>query len=304
MIRFVNAKINIGLQIVRRREDGYHELQTVFYPVGLYAGTPRNPVEFRDILEIVPREKVSAMPFSFRQTGRGLDCPEEKNLVWRAARLYFERCATPGFAADITLDKHLPDGAGMGGGSADAAFTLRLLRDLELDHAAGICLSQGEIPDDTRLAEMALTLGADCPFFIYNRPAFAEGIGERLQPVGLDLAGCMLLVAKPHVSISTREAFAGITPREPDFDLREIDRLPMELWRDKIKNDFEIPFFGKFPELLGVKEEMYGCGALYSSLTGSGSCIYGIFPDAMSAEAARAILSPSPLIASLYLLSL
>lgn len=290
MIAFVNAKINLGLQIVRRREDGYHDLRTIFYPVGLYAGQPENPVAFCDILEIVP--VTSNSRFSFITTGRAVDCPVEKNLVWRAADLYFKRFAHPDLSVDIHLDKHLPDGAGMGGGSADAAFTLRLLRELD----------QAPLPDDETLARAALELGADCPFFILNRPAYAEGVGECLSPIDINLAGKWIAVAKPDVFVSTREAFAGVSPAMPEFDLRSLPSIPMERWREILVNDFEKSIFPIHPNLELIKEEFYRLNAIYASLTGSGSCIYAIFDDEDLAKVALQILDARPDIVSTYLL--
>ncbi|MDY4650355.1 MAG: 4-(cytidine 5'-diphospho)-2-C-methyl-D-erythritol kinase [Muribaculaceae bacterium] len=290
MIAFVNAKINLGLQIVRRREDGYHDLRTIFYPVGLYAGQPENPVAFCDILEIVP--VTSNSRFSFITTGRAVDCPVEKNLVWRAADLYFKRFAHPDLSVDIHLEKHLPDGAGMGGGSADAAFTLRLLRELD----------QPPLPDDETLARAALELGADCPFFILNRPAYAEGVGECLSPIDINLAGKWIAVAKPDVFVSTREAFAGVSPAMPEFDLRSLPSIPMERWREILVNDFEKSIFPIHPNLEMIKEEFYRLNAIYASLTGSGSCIYAIFDDEDLAKVALQILDARPDIISTYLL--
>lgn len=290
MIAFVNAKINLGLQIVRRREDGYHDLRTIFYPVGLYAGQPENPVAFCDILEIVP--VTSNSRFSFITTGRAVDCPVEKNLVWRAADLYFKRFAHPDLSVDIHLEKHLPDGAGMGGGSADAAFTLRLLRELD----------QAPLPDDETLARAALELGADCPFFILNRPAYAEGVGECLSPIDINLAGKWIAVAKPDVFVSTREAFAGVSPAMPEFDLRSLPSIPMECWREILVNDFEKSIFPIHPNLEMIKEEFYRLNAIYASLTGSGSCIYAIFDDEDLAKVALQILDARPDIVSTYLL--
>lgn len=191
MIKFVNAKINIGLQIVRRRPDGYHDLQTLFYPIGQFAGTPANPVSFCDALEITPR---SDGEIRFETYGRAVDCLPEKNLVVRAARLFYDTCH-PDTGVDIRLDKHLPDGAGIGGGSADATFTLGMLNELTGAHLS-----------DERLAELALSLGADCPFFIYNRPLYAVGVGERFSEASAPdpLAGHWLLLIKPDVYISTR----------------------------------------------------------------------------------------------------
>ena len=271
MIEFVNAKINIGLQIVRRREDGYHDLQTVFYPVGRYAGLPDNPEPFCDILEIIPA-KEPGIRFHFK--GRMIDCPEEKNLVCKAARLFFESSASDsgslGASAsasargerglEIILEKHLPDGAGMGGGSADASFTLRMLNELT---SRGYLTEQGYSErgselrySDEELAKMALRLGADCPFFIYNRPMYGCGVGEKLTDVKLDLTGYWLVVVKPDVYVSTRDAFAGVTPRPGNIDLRTIAEIPITDWQDVVVNDFETSIFPKFPELARIKERL------------------------------------------------
>lgn len=297
MIKFVNAKINIGLQVVNRREDGYHDLQTLFYPVGLYAGTPLNPTRFCDVLEISEvgadafnSANPGGLPFAFYVSGRSVDCPIDKNLVWRAAKIYFEKYGFNGKYIDIKLEKHLPDGAGMGGGSADAAFTLLTL--------AQICGNNEDLSD------LALSLGADCPFFLHNSAAYAEGVGEKLTPIDINLEGKWLAVVKPSVSISTREAFAGITPKPADFDLRKLPELPIEEWRNCVKNDFEDSIFPGHPEMKEVKQQFYLLGALYASLTGSGSCIYGIFEDEVSASKSLESLSMLPTISDSYLLKL
>ncbi len=298
MIRFVNAKINIGLQIVSRRPDGYHDLQTLFYPVGLHAGTARNPEAFCDILEITRSDSKSG--FTLSSSGNKVECPQVKNLVWRAAELFFAALPQESdFSVNISLDKHLPDGAGMGGGSADAAFTLAMLADLAKEH-----VSVGTVPPDAELAEMALRLGADCPFFLLNRPAYAEGVGEKLHPVPLDLSGKWLVVVKPDVSVSTREAFAGVTPKAATFDLRTLPSLPIVEWREVVHNDFEDSIFPRYPQFAEIKSALYATGALYASLTGSGSCLYGIYSDCDSAEVARREMKTIPTITSTYLLEL
>lgn len=281
MIRFVNAKINIGLQIVKRREDGYHDLQTVFYPVGLYAGTPGNPDPFCDILEIIPSEK-NCVEFEF--TGRKVDCPLEKNLVCRAAHLFWKaketslrRCIGSN-GLRICLDKHLPDGAGMGGGSADATFTITTLNSL---------LDEGSRMSEEEMAAMALQLGADCPFFVYNRPMYGEGVGEKLTDIPLDLSGYWFLIVKPRVFVSTKEAFAGIIPRKGGIDLRRLAEIPIQNWQGMVKNDFEDSIFPKYPELEEIKQQLLRRGAVYASMSGSGSSIYGIFTNLANAENAR-----------------
>lgn len=296
MISFVNAKINIGLQIVRCRKDGYHDLQTLFYPVGIKAGTPGNPEAFCDILEIC--QVCQDEPFTFATSGRTVACQPEKNLVWRAADAYFRAARPEGFSVSIRLDKHLPDGAGMGGGSADAAFTLMMLDRLARAHdpAAGV--------DPDKLAGLALGLGADCPFFLLNRPAYAEGVGERLEEVPLDLGGYWLLVVRPDIFISTKEAFSGVIPRPAAFDLRCLKDMPVAEWRGVVGNDFEDSIFPLWPGLAEIKEHLYETGALYASLTGSGSCIYGIYATRAAAEDASLEMRGNPTITRTYLLEM
>lgn len=261
MIAFVNAKINIGLHITRRRPDGYHDLETVFYPVGLHNGSPENPEPFCDIIEITPAE-IDSISLS----GREIKCPPEKNLVWKA--LMTMRREHPELPpVNITLEKHIPDGAGLGGGSADASFTLRGLNTL---------LS---IPHEAKsLQKLALTLGADCPVFIDNLPAYGTGVGERLSPLPELLRGYWLAIVKPPVYISTKEAFSGITPRAGRVNLEEAVRRPIEDWREQIHNDFEDSLFPKYPILESIRDSLYAMGALYASMSGSGSSLYGIFP--------------------------
>lgn len=274
MVGFVNAKINIGLNVVARREDGYHELESVFYPIGIFNGTPENPEPFCDILEIIPSEKDE-----FIFTGNPIDCPLEKNLVFKALQSFRNelKLKHPGqipTCVRVKLAKHIPDGAGMGGGSADATFTLKMLSRIA-----------GEPFQDRELKEMAKRLGADCPFFIENKPAYVTGIGEKTEPVENVLAGYWAVVAKPDVYVSTKEAFAGIVPKPAVEDLRETIKLPVALWKEAgIKNDFERCIFAKHPELEILKETLYETGALYASMSGSGSSIYGLFPEKTTAE--------------------
>lgn len=271
MITFVNAKINIGLHITRRRPDGYHDLQTVFYPVGLHAATPVNPDPFCDILEITPAAKDELV-----LRGESVDCAAEDNLVWRALRLFRKETDGKPYAnVRITLEKHLPFGAGMGGGSADASFALRMLNEI-----SGASLSGDQ------LRGLALRLGADCPVFIANRPAYASGVGECLEELAPMLQGWWAVVVKPDLAISTREAFAGIVPRDGRIDLREAVSRPVSEWRRVVVNDFEESLFPRYPELARLKEELYTEGAVYASLTGSGAALYGLF--ASEYEARRA----------------
>lgn len=292
MISFPNAKLNIGLRITERRPDGYHNLETLFVPVGLYAGTPVNPVSFCDTLEITPSETDR-----FIFSGRPVDCPTEKNLVYRAVETFREAAALKGivpFAVQVFLEKHLPDGAGLGGGSADASFALKLLNEL------------GGFPfSDEELSGLVLRLGADCPFFIANRPAYGEGIGERLTPVYLNLDGWWCVIVKPRIHVSTREAFAGIVPRSnrkdsltdrDEYPLYRLGEIPVEDWRDIAVNDFESTLFPLYPELSQVKERLYDLGARYTSMSGSGSSLFGLFSDeASAAEATDRLISSTPL---------
>lgn len=273
MIKFVNAKINIGLNVVAKRPDGYHDLQTVFYPVGLECGLPHQPEPFDDILEVsYQKGDVSGCRFQF--VGNPIDCHPKKNLVVKAASLFlgkyneqFQDLGNYGMF-EITLDKHLPDGAGLGGGSADASFTLEMLNEV----------TGGKFGKE-QLLKMSLKLGADCPFFLFNRPCYAEGIGEKLSPLDIDLSGYTILIVKPDIHVSTADAFAGITPREPDFDLRYLQYLPVEDWKKNVKNDFETTVFAKYPLLAEIKQQLYEAGAVYASMSGSGSAIYGIFSE-------------------------
>lgn len=300
MIQFVNAKINLGLSVVDRRADGYHLLETCFMPVGLYNGSPDNPEPFCDILELSDGH---AAPLSASDTvhdgdgirfifsGRHIDCAPEKNLVVRAASAFaaeYRRRQGRAISDDLgfltlSMVKMIPDGAGLGGGSADATFTLRLLNE-----RSGGLLTADE------LEALAVGLGADCPVFVRNRPVFAEGIGEVFSEV--DSPGLTqlleehywLALVKPDLHISTREAFAGLHPRRPVVSLRDAVRRPIEEWRGCVRNDFEESLFPLYPELPRLKESLYASGALYASMTGSGAALYGIFAER---EAARAALS-------------
>ncbi len=256
MIDFPNCKINLGLNITAKRHDGYHDLETVFYPI---------PLE--DVLEVVPRQQGgdTADKCTLTQYGNAIDCDTEKNLVVKAYRLLDSLYGLP--PTDIFLHKSIPSGAGLGGGSADAAFMLRML-----DEAYHINIGT------SRLEEYAARLGADCAFFIQDRPAFATGIGDRLAPVELDLHGWQIAIVKPDIFVSTKEAFAGIRPQTPSTSLLDIIGMPVSRWRGLMVNDFEESIFPQHPEIKAIKEAMYGWGATYASMSGSGSSVYGLFP--------------------------
>lgn len=252
MITFPNAKINLGLNITERRPDGYHNLETVFYPI---------PIE--DALEINATDKQPGTCCLY-PAGIEIAGEAEDNLVVKAYRLLDKRFSLP--AIDIHLLKHIPSGAGLGGGSADAAFMLRMLNEA---FSLGLSL-------DT-LEEYAARLGADCAFFIRNTPTYAEGIGNIFSPITLSLKGYQLWLVKPDIFVSTREAFARIKPRLPEVSLKDIVHHPIESWRDTMVNDFEESVFPQFPAISEIKQEMYRQGAIYSSMSGSGSSVYGIF---------------------------
>lgn len=257
MITFPNAKINLGLNITGKRPDSYHNLETVFYPI---------PLE--DALEITSL-KDSQEKFALHQSGIEIAGEPETNLVVKAYKLLDEKFHLP--PVDIYLHKHIPSGAGLGGGSADAAFMLKLLNEkfaLDLN--------------EEQLEEYAASLGADCAFFIKNAPTFAEGIGNLFSPVTLSLKGYRLVLVKPDIFVSTREAFALIHPRQPEYSLKETIRRPVDEWKDYMVNDFEESVFPQHPAIREIKEELYRQGAIYAAMSGSGSSVFGIFePEAV-----------------------
>lgn len=256
MITFPNAKINLGLNITGKRSDGYHNLETVFYPI---------PLE--DALEVTllndPQRK-----FVLHQSGMEIAGDPETNLVVKAYKLLDEMFHLP--PVSIYLYKRIPSGAGLGGGSADAAFMLKLL-----NKKFALNLSEEQ------LEEYAASLGADCAFFIKNAPTFAEGIGNLFAPITLSLKGYRLVLVKPDIFVSTREAFARIRPRRPEHALKEVIQQPVGEWKERMTNDFEESVFPQYPAIGEIKEELYGQGALYAAMSGSGSSVFGIFaPEA------------------------
>lgn len=253
MICFPNAKINLGLNIVSKRPDGYHNIETIFYPV---------PV--KDALEIV-----EAKTFSFMQTGIQVDAPVEKNLVVKALNLLKKQYDIP--ELEVHLLKAIPFGAGLGGGSADAAFMLKLLNDF----------CRLSIPEN-ELEELASSIGADCPFFIRNTPVFASGTGNIFEPVELSLKGYHLCLVKPDVAVSTPEAYSMVKPATPSVSLKEIAKLPVYEWKKLMANDFEPSVFPKFPVIATIKEALYETGAVYASMSGSGSSVFGLFKETTS----------------------
>lgn len=251
MLCFPNSKINIGLYVTRRRDDGYHDIETIFYPV-----------TFHDSLEIVPATETQ-LHLSGLKVGSNL----QENLVWKAYKILSERFPGKIPALNIYLHKAIPMGAGLGGGSADGAFMLKLINDFCNLHI-----------DKTTLAAMALELGSDCPFFIYNTPQLATGRGEQMTNIALDLSAYSIQLICPKVHVSTRDAFGMMVPKSALFDLQHLGTLPVNRWKGTISNDFETPVFNHHPVLATIKNQLYEQGALYASMSGSGSALYGIFP--------------------------
>ena len=253
MITFPNAKINLGLNIVEKRPDGYHNLETIFYPINL-----------QDALEVTRREN-NDKEYTLHISGSPLEGEPEDNLVVKAYKLL--KKDYPGLLpVDIHMYKHIPAGAGLGGGSSDAACMIKLLND---KFSLGLSTE--------RMEEYAVKLGADCAFFIRNKPVFATGIGNLFEPVELSLKGYHIILIKPDIFVSTRDAFAEIKPVRPAVSLKEIVKQPMETWKNSMKNDFEDSVFKKFPEIAAIKDELDDLGAVYAAMSGSGSSVYGIF---------------------------
>ena len=260
MITFPCAKINLGLNIVSKRPDGYHNLETVFYPIPL-----TDALEIKYMDEKFPSES----PCDLKITGNDVDCNEEDNLVIKAYQLLAADFQLPRVHAHLVT--RIPTQAGLGGGSSDAAYMIRLLDER-------FRLNIG-IPEMERYAAK---LGADCAFFITADPSYAEGIGDVLMPAdvpGAGLGGYYLAVVKPSVAVSTRDAYAAIVPKTPTKCCRDIVRQPIETWKDELVNDFEAPIFAMHPELAAIKQSLYDAGAVYAAMSGSGSALFGIFRE-------------------------
>jgi 4-diphosphocytidyl-2-C-methyl-D-erythritol kinase len=252
MVVFPNAKINIGLNIIRKRNDGYHDLETIFYPIGL-----------KDGLEFVEN---GTSEVSFSCSGIDVAADSENNLVVKAYRLMQQAFGLPGI--DIHLHKTIPFGAGLGGGSADAAFMLKGLNDF---FKLGV--------SDQKLRSLAVKLGADCPFFINNVPSFATGVGEKLEAVTLDLSGWNLVLIKSPVEVSTAEAYSRVVPAQPDLSVNGSINQPIEQWMSNISNDFEESVFSLYPVIGEIKSKLVEHGAVYASMSGSGSSVFGLFRE-------------------------
>ena len=284
MITFPNAKINIGLNVVAKREDGYHDIETVFYPVLLQDALeikpmrPLDPAQLRKRLEagllvqpddvflhyrILPK-KEDIPCCSLEMTGNEFPFSAADNLVVKAYLLLQKDFDLP--SIDIKLHKHIPSGAGLGGGSSDCAFMISLLnRRFNLRMR------------ESMMERYAAQLGSDCAFFIANTPSIATGRGEILNPINLTLKGYTILLVKPDVAVSTAEAYAGVTPHKPETSLADAVMRPVSEWKECVFNDFEPSVFKKYPLLADIKQSLYDLGAEYAAMTGSGSTIYGIF---------------------------
>ena len=255
------AKINLGLNVVERRPDGYHNLETVFYPVRI-----------SDALEVHPMDDdfPSATDCDLKVTNIVIDGDEQRNLVVRAYNLLKQDFPQlPRVHAH--LYKAIPTQAGMGGGSSDCAYMLRLLNE---QFRLGLTTDQ--------LVGYAARLGADCAFFIESRPAYAEGIGELLHPISLNLSGWHIAIVRPDIPVSTREAFSLVTPAKPAVNCREVVMQPVERWRDLLVNDFEQSVFTLHPEIGAIKQQLYDLGAVYAAMSGSGSSLFGLFRQPVS----------------------
>lgn len=250
MLYFPNAKINLGLHVIEKRADGFHNLETVFYPIGL-----------SDVLEVLPRPT-----FEFTTSGLVIDGNPHNNLCVKAYNLLkTDFDISPVY---MQLHKIIPMGAGLGGGSADAAFVLKALNN-EFD--LGLNTKQ--------LKNYAAQLGSDCAFFIDNTPSVASGRGEVLQPVNISLKGWHLALVKPDIHVGTAEAYAGITPKKPQHTLTSVINKPVEEWAHFLVNDFEESIFKNHPQIAGIKQQLYALGATYAAMSGSGSTVFGLFKN-------------------------
>ena len=264
MINFPIAKINLGLNVVEKRPDGYHNLQTVFYPVPI-----------KDALEVQMMDDAfpSVYDCDLKVTNMTIDGDEQRNLVVRAYQLLKQDFPTLP-RIHTHLWKGIPTQAGMGGGSSDCAYMLLLLNQM---FQLGLTNEQ--------LISYAAKLGADCAFFILSRPCYAEGIGEKLQPIDLSLSGYHIAVVRPNIPVPTKEAFSRIHPHYPTQNCREVVTQPVETWRETLVNDFEESVFALHPEIGAIKQQLYDMGATYAAMSGSGSALFGLFkeqPDSLS----------------------
>lgn len=252
MLCFPNAKINIGLNIVKKRTDGFHNIETIFYPIPLTDG-----------LEI---SKSEIEPYQFSSSGIPINIPDKDNIVCKAFELLRSKYNIPSTA--IHLHKNIPFGAGLGGGSADAAFIIKML-----NQNYNLNISNKE------MEKLASEIGSDCPFFIQNKPVFATGKGDVFSNCSINLSGYHILLIKPDIHIGTPEAYANTKPSTPKQSLESLINEPIENWKNLIFNDFENSIFPNHPELAKIKSELYEMGAAYASMSGSGSSIFGLFTE-------------------------
>jgi 4-diphosphocytidyl-2-C-methyl-D-erythritol kinase len=262
MIAFSNCKINLGLHIINKREDGFHNLETVFYPIPL-----------ADTLELIDNKNNAFNDVTFTSYGLNIDGSLDSNLVVKAYRLLANDFKLK--AVDFYLLKNIPMGAGLGGGSSNAAFALKLLND-----SFGLNLS------NKQLENYAAMLGSDCAFFIENKPSYATGRGEILEPINIDLSGYFFVLVKPNIHVSTADAFSNVYKRgESSVSLKELINNPIEKWNGLIENDFEKSVFKSHPRIGLIKNELYANGAIYASMSGSGASVFGLFKTEIDLKA-------------------
>lgn len=254
MIIFPNCKINLGLSVVSKRDDGYHNIETIFYPIPFY-----------DVLEVIINDQTPNQDVQLSTSGKIIQGEEEKNLCIKAYRL-LKKDFPEIPAISIHLHKNIPMGAGLGGGSADGAYMIRLLNE---KFNLGL--------DSIKMKSYALQLGSDCPFFIDNKPSFAESRGEILQQVDLDLSRYGIALINPGIHVSTADAFRNISPSMPVHPYSEIKNTTLNQWKNILSNDFEKTVFELHPTIRQIKENLYKAGATYASMTGTGSTVYGVF---------------------------
>jgi len=255
MINYPQCKINLGLNVIEKRQDGFHNLETIFYPVSLC-----------DILEIIPSDKNS-----FSLSGISIPGNPFSNLVFKAYELLKKDFNLP--PVQIHLHKNIPSGAGLGGGSSDAASTIVMLNKIfSLDLS------------ENKMMNYASCLGSDCAFFIANKPMFATGKGDIFQPVNFSLNEYYIILVKPDISVNTADAYSLIKPERKIISPKEIVKNHVEEWKNKLVNDFEKPVFKKFPKIQSIKEKLYELGALYASMSGSGSAVFGLFKNEIFIE--------------------
>lgn len=260
MLTYPNAKINLGLNIISKREDGYHNLETVFYPIPIY-----------DELEIKESLSPTKKPYNIYLCGQKVTEDVKDNLIVKVFLDLKQEFDLP--SIDIYLNKNIPIGAGLGGGSSDAAFTIKAINQ-------EFCLGLSQIEMEKRIAKY----GADCAFFIRNKAVYATGIGDKLHNIEFSLSGKYIVLIKPSIFISTSEAYAGITPLPSNNNIIDSLKEEEDNWKYTIKNDFECRLFKMYPELAYIKQTLYDMGAFYASMSGSGSALYGLFNKKIKIE--------------------